>query len=365
MENIIGGYFYKIFSSTNPPHQPKLPLTMARFLDSKFIMEDVHKAVFDIGPMKAPGKDGLPALFYQRFWDTIGPSVVAACLSILHDGASMECINSTIITLIPKVQNPERILDFCPISLCIVLYKIVAKAISNRFRSVLDVVISANQRAFIPGRRISDNTIVGFECLHRLKRKKRKYGSMALKLDMSKAYDRVEWVFLEKMVLRLGFSVNWVSLLMRCVSSVSYSFNLNGQVCGNFKQSRGLRQGDPLSPYLFLICAEGLSSMINEAQARGTVTGFKCSRGGPAISHLFFADDSLIFSKANVANCVEVRRTLDMYSLASGQLVNFDKPVICVSPSMDVTEAHRLAALVGVKLVNCHERYLRAPLFFR
>ncbi|KAK2647697.1 hypothetical protein Ddye_015186 [Dipteronia dyeriana] len=198
-----------------------------------------------MNPSKAPGKDGLSAMFYQKFRDTIGTSVTAACLEILNGGRSVEDINSTVITLIPKTQNPVSMTDYRPISLCNVVYKIIAKVITNRLKGVMGKVISENQCAFIPGRLIFDNTIVGFECLHRLKINWRKKGSMAIKIDIAKAYDRVEWNFIEKMMLRMGFSTKWVKLVMNCVSKVSYSFMLNGEICGNIKPSRGLRQGDP------------------------------------------------------------------------------------------------------------------------
>ncbi|KAK3224167.1 hypothetical protein Dsin_011192 [Dipteronia sinensis] len=146
-------------------------------------------------------------------------------------------------------------------------------------KGVLDGVVSENQSAFIHGRRITDNTIVGFECLHRLKRRKQKFGSMVIKLDMFKAYDRVEWCFLEKMLIKSGFLEKWVKLIMNCVSLVSYSFKLNGDICGNIVPSIGLRHGDPLYPYLFLLYAEGLSCLIGEAQSRGKLPGFICSSG--------------------------------------------------------------------------------------
>jgi hypothetical protein len=186
---------------------------------------------------------------------------------------------------------------------------------------------------------------------------------MAVKLDMSKAYDRVEWNFVGQMMSRMGFSVKWVQLIMRCVSSVSYSFLLNGKVCGDFLPTRGLRQGDPLSPFLFLICAEGFSNLIEGAQVRGKLEGFRCSKDSPIISHLFFADDCLLFAKANDGNCAAIMRVLDKYARASGQVVNFSKSAVCVSPSLSVTEGERLARLVGVRLVICHERYLGLPCF--
>lgn len=182
----------------------------------------------------------------------------------MNDGDSVESINSTIISLIPKCNSLKNTVDFRPISLCNVIYKIIAKVMTKRLRYVLGDVIVESQCVFIPGRMISDNTTVGFECLHRLKRRKRKFGSMAIKLDMSKVYNRVEWKFIGNMMHKLGFSEKWVQLVWRCISTVSYSFMLNREVCDNFKPTRDLRQGDPLSPFLFLIGVEGFSGIIEK-----------------------------------------------------------------------------------------------------
>lgn len=256
--------------------------------------------------MKASGKNGLPTIFYQKYWENISLSITNCCLNVLNNGGLVKEFNSTILTLIPKTQSPKVVSDYRPISLFSVLYKINDKAITNRLRNVLNGVISEAQSAFIPGRLILDNTVMDFECLHRLK-KRRKHGSMAIKLDMSKVYNRVERNFIEKMMFKMGFPEQWVNLILRCISSVSYSFRLNGEVVGNIIPSMGLRQGNPLSLYLFLICAEGLSCLIQNAYTKGNLTGFKCSKEGLVIAHLFFANDNLLFTKANDAHCLEVR----------------------------------------------------------
>ncbi|KAK3204765.1 hypothetical protein Dsin_018811 [Dipteronia sinensis] len=312
--------------------QPRLSDQFKTFLDADFTAWDIRKAVFDMSLLKASGKDGFPALFYKSYWDTVGSRVTAACLRCFNDGASMERLNETLITVIPKVSRTERLSDFRLVSLCNVLYKIIAKTLANRFRLVLGEVISKTQSAFIPGRFISDNKIIGVECLHNLKRRKRKEGSIAIKLDMLNAYVRVEWVFIEKRMLRLGISDSWVNRIMSCVKSVSYSFILNGDISGSLKPTRGLRQSDPLSPYLFLICAEGLTTLINTAYINGSIVG----------------SDS---------NCIAIKRVLDDYARTSGQLVNFVKSAVCMSLTVNRVEKERPAAIVGFQLVECHERF--------
>jgi hypothetical protein len=141
--------------------------------------------------------------------------------------------------------------------------------------------------------------LVAFEALHSMNgRKKGRKGCMTLKLNMRKAYDRVEWEFLERVVEKLGFDPKWIAMIITCVRTVSYSILVNGQACGKITPYRSIRQGDPLSPYLFILCAEGLSYMLRRAEVQKSISGLAISRGGMCLSHLFFADDSLLFCKA-------------------------------------------------------------------
>ncbi|KAK2640624.1 hypothetical protein Ddye_028419 [Dipteronia dyeriana] len=200
-------YFSNIFNLSRPTQQsiskafegiqPRLDNNISRWLDSMFTEEEVRKAMFDKNPIKAPRSDGLYTIFYQRYWNMVGKYVTNVCLSVLNNGASVEKMNNTIISLIPKVPNLIRISEYEPISICSVIYKAIAKAVTNRLKHALCGIISETRCAFVPGCLIFDNTIVGFKCIHILKRRKRKWGSMAIKLDMVKAYDRVECHFLE------------------------------------------------------------------------------------------------------------------------------------------------------------------------
>jgi hypothetical protein len=143
----------------------------------------------------------------------------------------------------------------------------------------------------------------------------------------------------------------------------NFSFIINDEIHGSLKPTRGLRQGDPLSPYLFLICAEGLSRLLYNAETTADIAGFRCSMHGPKITHLLFADDSMVFTKASVRDCQSIKSVLSLYACASGQVVNYQKSAMCVSKGVAKRRAIGLARIVGVRLVACHDRYLGLPSF--
>jgi hypothetical protein len=153
-----------------------------------------------------------------------------------------------------------------------VLYKLISKVLANRLKVILPHIISPTQSHFVPGRMITDNVLLAYGVTYMMHRKKGgRDGLIAVKLDMSKAYDRVEWIFLEKIMLKLGFAVEWVNLVMNCVNSVSYRVRLNRNLMDAFVAERGLRQGDPLSPYLFILCAEGFSALLRNVEEEGSL----------------------------------------------------------------------------------------------
>ncbi|KAA3482842.1 reverse transcriptase [Gossypium australe] len=213
-------------------------------LKASYSKEEIRKALKEISPTKAPREDDFPALFYQKCWSIIGEEVSFYCLNILNEGMDLNPINKTNIVLIPKIANPLNITQFIPISLCNMLYKLIAKVIANSLRIVITKCIDSAQRAFVPGRLIFDNVLLAYELLHTLKHKRvGKKGFMAVKLDMSKAYDRVEWSFVKEIMKKMGFDSDWVDSLMKCVNIVSYSVVFNDYTGHTFIPSRGLRRG--------------------------------------------------------------------------------------------------------------------------
>ena len=220
--------------------ETKYTTQMSNMLAENFRREEIEEAIKQMHPTKAPGPDGMCALFYQKYWATIGNDICGEILEILNNGGDIGAINQTHIVLIPKKKTCESPVDFRPISLCNVYYKILSKVLANRLKRVLPTLIHETQSGFVPGRLITDNILVAYECFHYLRKKKKgKDGYLGLKLDMSKAYDRVEWIFLEKMMLKMGFPDRYVKLIMGCVSTTSFSILVNGQPSPQFRTSTG------------------------------------------------------------------------------------------------------------------------------
>ncbi|XP_024155881.1 uncharacterized protein LOC112163846 [Rosa chinensis] len=186
-------------------------------------------------------------------------------------------------------------------------------------------------------------------------------GFLALKLDITKAYDRLEWDFLRKIMLKMGFASQWVDLIMFCLSTVQYSFLINGIPSGFVTPHRKLRQGDPISPYLFLLCAEGLSTLISHFVANGQWQELRVCDGAPIISHLLFADDSMLYSNASSQDCILIRNILNVYERASGQKINLQKSSVVFSRSVPSLIRQSLADNLDVQVVDKHEKYLGIP----
>ena len=201
---------------------------MKQQLDNPFKAEEIYVALSQMSPTMASRPDGLLVAFYQKYWHSVKNEVIKICLHILNDRGFIALLNHTYITMIFKVARPLKVTGFISISFCNVIYKIVAKSIANRLKNIHHV-ICPTQSAFIPNRLISDNTIIRYECLHKIRHSKKiKHGLVVLKLDVNKAYDRVEYSFLEHIILRMRFSCRWVELIMNCVATVSFSVIVNG-----------------------------------------------------------------------------------------------------------------------------------------
>ncbi|KAM6577644.1 hypothetical protein CsatB_029481 [Cannabis sativa] len=274
-----------------------------------------------------------------------------------------QCINNTNIVLIPKKECPSGVNDYRPIALCNVAYKCISKVLGLRLRSILPEIISPAQTTFVKGRLIAENSAVAKEIVHSMGKKRGKNGYMMIKLDMEKAYDKMSWKFIVEVLERLKFDARFVRWVKKCIEVKRMGLLLNGTVQGVISPTCGLRQGDPLSPALFIIAADVLSRLIMAKNEAGEIAGFKVKREGPAITHLMFADDIILFGKASVKEAKSFLKCFEDYCAWSGQAVNYQKSTVHFTQGVHNKKAEEITSILGMKRMNRDSMYLGLPLF--
>uniref|UniRef100_A0A2N9F2I1 Reverse transcriptase domain-containing protein n=1 Tax=Fagus sylvatica TaxID=28930 RepID=A0A2N9F2I1_FAGSY len=270
--------------------------------------------------------------------------------------------NVTLVYLIPKVAKPESIHQFRPIGLCNTLYKVVTKILVLHLKPLLSNLIHPLQASFIPSRKASDNVIMVQELIHSMSNSRSTVETMALKIDLEKAYDRFEWSFIHHTLQFFNFPSTWIDLIMSCISSSSLSILVNGECLEKFSPSRGIRQRDHLSPYIFIFCMEYLACLIHDEVVQGNWTGVNPSRDGPSFTHLFFADDLILFAKATKKNCIAINCVLKEFCGASGQKVSLAKSKIFLPKYLDESRFGFLESELGLKISNSFGKYLGVPI---
>jgi hypothetical protein len=325
---------------------------------------EVVQALASLGSTKAPGPDGYTALFFKKYWLSVKFDVLNYVWHFFHQSHLLKEQNHTFIALIPKTKGSHSVHHFRPISLCNIVYKIITKILANRLKCLLPKIISPLQSAFVPNRNIQDNSILAHELLHSFKNKKGKGGFMFLKLDMEKAFDRMEWNFLLAIMEKLGFSPIWINWIRVCISSSSFSILINGSPFGLFSPSRGLRQGDPLSPFLFILGSEVLSRLLQKEESVGALKGLKIARNCPAISHLLFADDLLIFGKATLSEASCINRCINKYTAWSGQAINPGKSSVHFSKNTRSNFVNSVLSVFPFSHNPSRSIYLGLPILF-
>ena len=339
MRNVAKQYFEELFEEKISTSIPVISVMNQvvfdednRRLTAPSQVCEFKDAMFAMKLDKCSGPDGFNPGFYQHLWSTCNGDIYSECCQWLNEGKFPPSLNATNIALIPKGNEQKSMKNWRPIALCNVLYKLVSKVLANRLKTVLHKCISETQLAFVPGRSILDNALVAIELVHHMKTKTRvNERSVALKLDISKAYDRIDWSYLKNVMIKMGFSNSWIDWIMMCVERVDYSVIVNKDMVVPIIPGRGLRQGDPLSPYLFILCAEGLSALIRDAKGRGELQGVSVCRNAPVLSHLLFADDCFLFFQAEESQANVMKRILTTYEEASGQAISLPKSKVYYS----------------------------------
>ena len=324
-------------------------------LNRPISLEEVRTVVFNMSPDKSPGPDGFQAFFFQKCWDILGEDLWRAIEASRNGGSLLAEINYSFITLIPKKDCPEHPGDFRPIALCNTIYKIFSKVMANRLKTIMPKLISEEQTGFVPGRSILDGIITIQEVIHSAVIDKE--DCMFIKLDIQKAYDMVDWRFLCKVLEAFGFSHQWVNLIFKFISTPKISVLINGTPEGFFEISRGIRQGDPLSPSLFILMAEAFGRAVSNAYEERRISGISVTRNLPRITHQQYADDTILPGKSSVREAMGFKSILQQYMDASGQKVNKEKSeIFFLNTSLEME--NRICGIMGYKKGKFPCKYL-------
>ncbi|XP_022040984.1 uncharacterized protein LOC110943550 [Helianthus annuus] len=359
-ENFLGQQGDTSLNPASELFSNKLNVDVAGHMVRPVTADEVKKAMFSIGSDKAPGPDGFTAGFFKAAWPIIGSEVSNAVMDFFATGKMLRELNHTIIVLLPKTSSPYVVTDYRPIACCNVLYKCISKIVAERIKVGLNDIVSVNQSAFVPGRKISDNVLLTQELMHNYHRN---IGppKCAFKVDIQKAYDTVDWKFLKGILFGFGFHPRMVHWIMLCVSTTTYSVCVNGEVHGFFKGNRGLRQGDPVSPYLFTLVMEVLTASLQHMVKIDNSFKFhnKCER--QQIINLCFADDLFIFAKGEIASARCIMKALDSFSKMSGLVPSVQKSTVFFSNVPSYVKS-AILNLMPFKEGSLPVRYLGVPL---
>ncbi|KAJ6980751.1 hypothetical protein NC653_024183 [Populus alba x Populus x berolinensis] len=321
--------------------------------------DDIQAALFSIPDTKAPGPDGYNALFFKKSWDVIKYDFIAAIKYFFSNNSLPRCVNATRVALVPKQEQLVCLNDFRPISCCNVLYKCIAKLLVIRLKAALVDVIGPSQSAFIPGRNISDAILLTQELMHNYHHNNGP-GRCALKIDLKKAFDTVSLEFILAGLHAIGIPhemVNWIKI---CITTVHYTININGALHGFFKSTRGIRQGDPLSPYLFVLAMEGLNGILQQSvNSSNFKYHWRCQQN--KITHLCFVDDLMMFCHADLESIIVLKSSLDRFSKLSSLTINHAKSSLFMA-GVDDSLRSNIKDNIGIHEAALPMRYLGVPL---
>lgn len=325
-------------------------------------VDEIKSALFSMGPLKAPGPDGFHPLFFQKTWNIFGTQITNFVQKVVTTGSIPQDLNKTNICLIPKCVGPSTVNHFRPISLCNKLYKLVSKIIVNRLQAAMPSLITPNQSSFVKGRRASDNYLVASELIHTIKKKRGKGAFCIAKLDLSKAYDKVSWEFVKHTLFKHNFPNHLIKLNLACISSVTFRITWQRRNTSFLHPNCGLRQGDPLSPYIFILCLNELSLALSQAESQKRIFPIKLGQKGLPISHLFFADDIILTSRVNSSGVCHLMELLSKFLSDSHLDLNLDKSQVMVSPNASREQKNQIRSFFGMSLVSNLGKYLGLPL---
>nr|KYP46734.1 Retrovirus-related Pol polyprotein LINE-1 [Cajanus cajan] len=367
-ERMVTNFYKNLFSDSGDATPfgisnafPKLNNDDIALIGAPIRDDEVLAAVKRMSNFKAPGPDGLQAIFYKSQWSIVGPAVCQLIHDIEVNPSKVAEVNDTLIVLIPKEETVTRLKQMRPIGLCNVSYKILTKILAHRLSQVMETLVHPNQCSFIPHRHRRDNIIIFQEVVHSMRRKTGNKGWMAIKIDFEKAYDRLKWSFVKDTLMDIGLPLHFVDIVWACITSPRFRMLWNGEALEEFKPTRGIRQGDPLSPYLFVLCMERLFHLITAAIETHHWKPVKLSRDGPPLSHLAFADDLVLFAEASLDQVEIIQSCLNHFSASSGQKVSMEKTRIFFSKNVPHTTREEISYSFGFQRTDNLGRYLGIP----
>ncbi|GJS06705.1 RNA-directed DNA polymerase, eukaryota, reverse transcriptase zinc-binding domain protein [Tanacetum coccineum] len=316
--------------------------------------DEIKRAVWDCGTDKSPGPDGFTFGFYRRYWNILESDVVDAVTSFFHHGQFPKGSNSSFIALIPKTRDANMVKDFRPISLIGSMYKIIAKILANRLVLVLGDLVNEVQSAFIADRQILDGPFILNEIVQWCQSKKKQ--SLVFKVDFEKAFDSVRWDYLDDILRRFGFGEKWCSWIQSCLRSSRGSVIVNGSPTEEFQFHKGLKQGDPLSPFLFILVMETLHISFQRIVDAGMFKGIMLSPS-LQLSHLFYADDVIFMGQWNESNLDTIVQVLECFHRASGLRLNMSKSKL-MGIYVDADKVAQAARKIGCVTLKTPFTYL-------
>ena len=285
-------------------------------------MEEVRTTLFLMGPDKAPGPDGVTARLLQKHWPLFACDLTSAIKEVfLTRRTPANWLNSRIV-LIPKIEEPKTPKDYRPITVGNIIYRLLMKIIANRLQPHMTALISNNQTAFIRNRNIADNTILVREILHSFQSRSYKENAFMLKADITKAFDTVKWPFVVQAMRMANFPSDLISLIQSCWSQARVTILVNGSGQGFITPTRGLRQGCPLSPYLFILAMELLTRQFQISLQAGNIKGIRLARSAPPITHILYADDLMVMGRAEEGEVQTIKQIFHEFEKQSGLAIH-------------------------------------------
>lgn len=377
----LHNYFTDIFASnrtnmgtestTSPPcpnadttddHQTRS--SDMNYTDSKPTIEELHQILKSMRNGASPGPDGLNAAFYKLAWPWIATDIYNLVIDFYNTAFMQPELNYTFLVLIPKKIQSIIPQDFRPISLCNVIYKLIAKSLANRLKPHLPNFIDQAQAAFVPNRHIATNVVITQEIVHSFHLKNWRQQAFLLKVDLAKAFDRLEWNFIRNALVRLGLNFHFINLIYACISNPNFSVLANGEPGDHFISTRGIRQGCPLSPYLFVVAINELSRTLQHEMNSNNLVGITLGPSCPPLHSLLFADDLILCGQATIQEATKINSILQTFCTHSGQTPNLQKSYILFSRNVDEATKQAIRTIFPVPNLQANTNHLGHPIIF-